>query len=153
MSSVIGNRGPTDEEKRESILSKLARFGPLPEKELEMIIPECNHWEVETMVRKMKKEGDVVEENGKLRVDTSSLPDVSEDQSALDGSPAEEDKMVERAVPRDVRTEAEMELELDEDQALLFEKMRTNVSRNCGYMSEEEFMEWVLREARRMTEV
>lgn len=143
------------DEKEQAVLQAIAKFEPISDKELEACVVKCDWWEVEHQTDTLQERGFVtINDEDEFVINRDPFNSVPEEQMSLDGSgSADEQAVIDAGLPDGIETEATTELELNERQALLFEKMRADVSRVCGEMSREEFMDWVLREARRMTEV
>lgn len=143
-------------EDMELVLQSVERFGPLTQEELTELVPELQSYEVENVVDTLLTRGFItfVEED---KQNSSRNSVVSSDEIMINSDPFkqrdENQETLNNNLSDDISVDDTITLELTSDQAELFERMRTNVSRECGVMTREEFMDWVLREARRMTEV
>lgn len=153
-----------DSEKQQCVLEGVIKFGPCEQKELTQLIPEYTTTEIISTLESLKTRGFITVKNVEnrnshwirkedvvcLNTDPFRLPD--NNQKALTEKVPEED-IIADSLPSDVDTSRTITLELTPQQTKLFEQMRTNVSRDCGLMNQDEFVDWILREARRMTEV
>lgn len=154
-------------ENQKYTLKSIVRFGPLSLGELKQLVPELKAYDVEIAVEELTARGFVqhadeerresnynrVYDDEVVQVNTNPFKTPTDDQQSLTGNSPDAGAVIQAGLPDEVVVEEELSLELTEDQTELFERMRTDVSRTCGTMDREEFMDWVLREARRMTEV
>lgn len=154
-----------DNERQKRVLEAVIRFGPRKQKELTQLVPEYKPTEITSTLEELKKRGFITLEDEEKRdsrriweddvvqVNTDPFNIPSDGQQGLVGQTRSEQEIVAEKMPNEVDTSETITLELTPEQTELFERMRTDVSRTCGTMTQEEFMDWVLREARRMTEV
>jgi len=154
-----------DSKKQKIVLEAVFRFNPISQGELKQLIPEYSPHQINTTLEKLYKRGFITvqsKENSEYSriYDTDSIiintnpfniPDTN--QSVLADEKRNETDIIAESLPDSVETEKTITLELTEEQTKLFERMRTDVSRNCGEMTKDEFINWIFREARRMTEV
>lgn len=142
-------------EKEQNVLETVARFEPLSQDTVEAAAAACEWYEVEQILNTLDRRGFIRQDNEQQWwVDTDPFHVVEDaaQRGLGDDAPNDRSVVVAAALPDDIET-GTMTLSLTEEQALLFEQMRADVSRTCGYMSRSAFVDWVLREARRMTEV
>lgn len=154
-----------DNERQTKVLEAVIRFGPIEQQELTQLVPEYRPTKIVSTLETLKKRGFITLEDEEKRdgrrifetdvvtvnTDPFNLP--SESQQGLVGQTRSEQEIIAENMPNEVDTEQTITLELTPEQTELFERMRTDVSRTCGTMTREEFIDWVFREARRMTEV
>lgn len=148
-------------------LQSIVRFGPIELRELKQLVPELKAHKVEVACETLNARGFIqhtdeekrqstynrVYDEDELQVNTNPFKTPDDGQQSLTGEAPDSGAVVQAGLPDSVVVEGTLSLELTEQQTELFERMRTDVSRTCGTMDREEFMNWVLREARRMTEV
>lgn len=154
-----------DNERQTRVLESVIRFGPIKQKELTQFVPEYKPTEIVSTLETLKKRGFITlkEEDKRdsrriweedivtVNTDPFNLP--SENQQGLIGDTKSKQEIIAENMPNEVDTKQTITLELTPEQTELFERMRTDVSRTCGTMTRDEFIDWVFREARRMTEV
>jgi len=149
-------------DKHKTVLQKVALFEPIEVTELQDIVPECESYEIPSLLRELSDQGYITNQNDDahsvrfrdsdtVSIDTTTArnPDSSQQQLIQ----ADQVSPTQQVLPDDIPIKEAHTLELSTEQLKLFEKMRTNVSQSCGEMNKEEFVDWILREARRMTEV
>lgn len=142
------------ESREQTVLQAVARFSPIEKKELELLVPEYKPHQVELSLEQLTERGFITQnEEDKIVINTNPFKIPHKQQVTLKNEKASQKKAIDANLPQGISTDETITLELTPEQTKLFEKMRANVSRDCGYMDKEEFLEWVFREARRMTEV
>ena len=148
-------------DKHKMVLQKVALFGPIKVTKLQNLIPECKSYEIPSLLRELSEQGYVTDKSDDARsVRFRESDTVSIDTTTARNPDSSQQKLVQtdqvsptqQVLPDDISIEEAYTLELSTEQLKLFEKMRTDVSRSCGELDEDEFVDWVLREARRMTE-
>lgn len=159
------NREMSD--KKATVLSAVVRFGPGTKRELAQLIPEYESHEVLHTLEDLIERGYITIQGREpdetnflgdedvVEVNTNPFKLPRENQKVLpwEDNPTREEALAQQ-LPDQVETDPTMEIELTEDQTKLFEKMRSDVNKGTNSdMDPSEFMNWVLREARRFTEV
>lgn len=154
-------------DRKATVISAVIRFGPATQKELAQLVPEYDPHTVKTTLESLLGRGyvtiqgkdthkyDYIHDDDVLEVNTNPFKMPRNDQKVLpwEDNPSREEALA-KQLPDAVETSPTITLELTEDQTEIFEKMRADVNRTTNSsMSKEEFMDWVLREARRFTEV
>lgn len=142
----------------QEVLGKIAQFGPLEYSELEQLVSTVKQYEVLHIVDELSEQGfinqDGYREDATISINTDPFNIPADDQQRLDSNTPDTQEIIKESLPNTIETNPNLSLTLSESQTRLFEKMRTDVNRTCGSkMTPEEFMDWILREARRFTEV
>lgn len=146
------------DEKERAVLEAVARFEPITVQELGCVVPLQNSTVVQHTIESLKQRGFVtmkdssqrefsrVQDEDVIIVNTDPFQSSSE-QVSLDGSVANQ------SIPQGIPVSSSIELILTPEQSKRFEEMRTDVSRTCGEVDRNEFMDWVLDMASRFTQV
>lgn len=146
------------DEQASAVLEAVARFEPITVRELGCVVPLQNPTVVQHTVESLKHRGFVtiadasqrefsrVQDEDVIIVNTDPFQSSGE-QVSLGGEVAN------KSVPEEIPVSSSIEISLTPEQSKRFEEMRTDVSRTCGSVDREDFIDWVLDMASRFTEV